>query len=185
MGCASGSPSSKLVGSSPVSIHDKWSGLAFKRPDLTMTSKSYSCNSKSHLHTRPPTQAYSPGISMRNGWCTSWNVLQVNSVGIFGACITLPTPCARWWNSFFLLWTIFDLQMESGDQCPLHPLMWVRIPMQYTTHQHVHEIPHPILENPSPKWELVSKGGTTCVPTFPDGYRHMLYSPHKHTPLQE
>ena len=50
----SSNPSSKLVGSSPISICDKWSSPAFKRLGFTTTSKSYSWNNKSHLHMRPP-----------------------------------------------------------------------------------------------------------------------------------
>ena len=47
--CASGNPSSKLVGSSPISMHERWFGPAFNHLGFTTTSKSYSWNNKIHL----------------------------------------------------------------------------------------------------------------------------------------
>ena len=46
--CASGKSSSTPIGSSPVSIRDKWSGPTFNLPGLTTTSNSNSWNNSSH-----------------------------------------------------------------------------------------------------------------------------------------
>jgi len=109
-GCASGNPSSKLVGSSLVSICDKWSGPVFRRSGFTTTPKSYSWNNKSHLHMCPLAQPYWPSTLAWNGLYTSWNVILENSAGIFGVRTPLPTPHAQLWNSSSQLWTIYDLQ---------------------------------------------------------------------------
>lgn len=52
--CVLGNPFSKLVGSSPYSMCDRWSGPVFNRLGFTTTSKSYSWNNKSHLQIQPP-----------------------------------------------------------------------------------------------------------------------------------
>ena len=51
--CASGKLSSTPVGSSPVSIHDKWSGPTFNFPGLTTTLNSNSWNRSSHRKILP------------------------------------------------------------------------------------------------------------------------------------
>ena len=51
--CASGKSSLTHVGSSPVSIWDKWLGPTFNLPGLTTTSNSNSWNSSSHRQILP------------------------------------------------------------------------------------------------------------------------------------
>ena len=51
--CASGKSSSTLVGSSPVSIRDKWSGPTFSLPGLTTTLNSNSWNISTHQKILP------------------------------------------------------------------------------------------------------------------------------------
>ena len=52
--CASGRHSSNLIGSSPDSNLDKWSGLAFSLLSFTIISKSDSWKRRSHLKIFPP-----------------------------------------------------------------------------------------------------------------------------------
>ena len=70
---ASGRQSSKLIGSSPDSILDKWSGPAFNLPGFTMTSKSYSWKRRSHLQIFPPNTTFFTRY-LRDEW--SVNILK-------------------------------------------------------------------------------------------------------------
>ena len=51
--CASGKSSLNPIGSSPVSILDKWSGPTFNLPGLTTTSNLNSWNNSSHQQICP------------------------------------------------------------------------------------------------------------------------------------
>ena len=137
-----------LVGSSPVSTHNKWSGHAFKRPSFTMISKYNSWKSISQWHIFPPTQDYSPGISMWNDYLTSLNVLPIDSDKTFLMHRPSPILLSRSLCNFFPPMKPCDLQNKLYDQLLLFMALPRQILMQPMMHQHGHAIPPSIPERP-------------------------------------